>query len=303
MPPRTRAYLLLLGTALIWGWASPVVKYSTNYIPPLIMLAYRFAISAFIALLFYPTYRRHLPKKLKDWIYTLIYGFLVSTVTLSLYFVGVKNSSSIVAAMGSVFQPVLASIGGIIFLREHVTHREKTGLTVALIGSLIITFEPLFANGLGQHLGTLLGNLLLIFSRFSDVAGALLSKTILRLKVSPLALTHISFITGFFTLLPLLFFFHPPAAISHSLLTAPFTAHLGVFYMALLSGTLAYTWFHAAEKTIEIGEASVSYYLHPLFAAPLSFFWLKEPLTPTFLFGCLIVSAGVVLAETKKSRR
>jgi len=301
MSARYRAYLFLLLTAVIWGFASPVVKYSTEFLPPLIMLAYRFAISALIALVFFPTIRRHLPKTPREWVYVIIYGFLVSTVTLSLYFVGVAESSSIVGAMGSVFQPVIASVAGVIFLGEHVTKREKTGLGVALIGSLIITFEPLF--GQGTLLGTLLGNLLLIGSRLSDTAATLLAKTILRVKVSPLALTHVSFIVGFVSIIPIVLYFHSPADILSSIHTAPLGAHLGVLYMALLSGTLAYTLFHQAEKTIEVGEATVSYYLHPVFSAPLSFLWLREPITPGFVFGSLVVAAGVLLSGVKQSMK
>jgi drug/metabolite transporter (DMT)-like permease len=204
--------------------------------------------------------------------------------------------------MGSVFQPVLAAIAGVIFLKEHVTKREKTGLTIALLGSLVITFEPL-VNGSGKHLGSLFGNFLLIGSRLADTISTVMAKTILRLKVSPLALTHISFITGFITMIPIVLVFHSPFSISNSLQTAPIGAHLGVFYMALLSGTLAYTLFHAAERTVEIGEATVSYYLHPVFSAPLSFIWLQEPITPAFITGCLIVATGVFLAGIKRKAK
>jgi drug/metabolite transporter (DMT)-like permease len=202
--------------------------------------------------------------------------------------------------MGSVFQPVLAAIAGAMFLKERVTSKEKTGLSIALFGSLVITFEPLL-NGSSQHLGSILGNLLLIASRLTDTASTILAKTILRLKISPIALTHISFITGLFTIIPVILLFHTPQQVFSSLTSAPLSAHLGVVYMSLLSGTLAYTLFHMAEKTIEISEVTLSYYLHPVFSAPLSFFWLKEPITPAFIVGCLIVAFGVIVAGKKSS--
>ena len=73
--------------------------------------------------------------------------------------------------------------------------------------------------------------------------------------------------------------------------------------MALLSGSLAYTLSHAGQKTIEIGEAAVFSYLYPLFAAPLAVLWLGEKITPSFIFGGLVITVGVVIAEYKKRKK
>ncbi len=296
MTARSKAYALLLGTAIIWGAASPIIKYTIQYIPPLTMLAYRFAISSVIALVLLPTYKHSLPKDLTSWLVVIIYGFLVSTVTLGFYFIGINYSSSLVAGMSSVFQPMLAGAAGVLFLREHVTRREKTGIGIALIGSLIITFEPLLKD---RHLlGTLFGNLMLLGSRIADTASSIMGKFILRTKVSPLALTHISFIVGFITMLPILAVF--PSKLD--IINLPLSAHAGVWFMAIVSGTLAYTWWHQAEKSIEVGEATLSYYLHPLFTAPLAFLWLHEGVTAVFVLGSAVTAVGVVLAETKPNK-
>jgi len=296
MSSRNKAYLLLLGTAIIWGVASPIVKYTIQYIPPLQMLTYRFAISSVIAVILFPSYRRHLPKTISAWGWTILYGFIVSTVTLSLFFVGIKYSSSLVAGMSSVLQPILAGVAGVFVLKEHITKREKTGIGIALFGSLIITLEPLLKDG--HFLGTLLGNLMLLGSRIFDTISSIMAKFILRTKVSPLALTQISFIIGFISMLPIVLLSNE----KWQMLNVPVGAHLGTWFMAIFSGTIAYTWWHQAEKSIEVGEATMSYYLHPLFAAPLALLWLHERLSPLFLVGCLVTAAGVLLAEAKPQR-
>lgn len=72
--------------------------------------------------------------------------------------------------------------------------------------------------------------------------------------------------------------------------------------MALLSGSLAYFLFNKAQKTIEIGEASLFAYLYPIFSTPLAVLWLGEKITPIFMVGAIIIALGVFVAEVKKNR-
>ena len=78
--------------------------------------------------------------------------------------------------------------------------------------------------------------------------------------------------------------------------------HLGVWYMALISGTLAYALWIRGQKSIEISEAGVFAYLVPIFAAPLAVLWLGETITTPFIIGSVVVAIGVYIAETKKKR-
>ncbi len=299
MSPRPKAYLLLLLTAIIWGFASPIIKHTTLTIPPLIFLAYRFFLSTIVALIWIPKIKNQLPKSPSSWAKAAFYGFLATTVTLGLYFVGTNLSSSLSASISSSLQPLITVVAGAVFLKEHITKREKAGIAVTLAGVGLVTLEPVF-SGPGQRQSAVTGNLLLLISRVSDTAAAVIAKINLRDNVSPLALSHISFVVGFLTLVPIVFLFHSPPEIFSTLSNAPPSAHLGVFYMAIISGTIAYTLWHAAQKTIEVGEAIISYYLHPIFAAPLSAFWLKEQISPLFIISSAVIIIGVVTAELKR---
>jgi drug/metabolite transporter (DMT)-like permease len=73
--------------------------------------------------------------------------------------------------------------------------------------------------------------------------------------------------------------------------------------MAILSGSIAYTLWARAQRTIEIGEAAVFSYLYPIFAAPLAVFWLKEKITMPFVIGATVIAVGVFIAEYRSSRR
>jgi len=86
--PRTLAYLALIATALIWGAAGPVIKFTLGGIPALPFLTYRFALSSLLALALIPFGGLNFPKNKKTLGLAILYGFLTSTVALGLLFLG-----------------------------------------------------------------------------------------------------------------------------------------------------------------------------------------------------------------------
>ena len=111
------------------------------------------------------------------------------------------------------------------------------------------------------------------------------------------------FLLGFITLLPLaLIQSGGVSSLINQLTNTPIKPHLGVWYMAILSGAVAYFLYQKAQKTIEASEATLFSYLSPLFAAPLAVFWLGETITPAFLIGGVIIAMGVFIAELKKKK-
>lgn len=74
----------------------------------------------------------------------------------------------------------------------------------------------------------------------------------------------------------------------------------GIAYMAIISGIIAYISYQFGLQRVEASEASVFYYLQPLFAIPIAVIFLKEPLSLVFLVGAMIVAAGVYLAEKRE---
>jgi drug/metabolite transporter (DMT)-like permease len=238
------------------------------------------------------------PKKLEQKIYILIYCFLSTTVALGLLFLGYDKTSALTASILNSIYPVLVALVGMFILHERITRRENMGMGLALLGTAIVTAEP-FINGTVTSSTTLLGNLLVIASLLVGVLVAVLTKILLRHPTNPLSLTHLSFIIGFFTLAPIVLMQTPIAEIFRQIISAPWQAHLGVVYMAILSGTIAYTLWNVGQKTIEIGESSLFTYIYPVITLPLSVFWLKEPISVYLIVGAIVITIGVIIAEKK----
>ena len=297
---RLRAYIYLLLVAAIWGVAGPVIKYTLPDFPPFIFLSYRFFVSIIFLLPFVIIKGVKLPKNKRDLITLIVISLLGSSINLGFLFYGYKYTSVLDASILSSSSPLFVVAAGAIFLKEKVTKREKVGLLIAFIGSIAIVIQPLFEGGFFA-LQNLLGNILIIAANFTWVAYIILSKIELRHKVDPFTITFFAFLLGFLTLLPpAIIQSGGPGNLVTNILATPLYPHLGVWYMALLSGNLAYFLYQKGQKSIEASEATLFTYLSPLFAAPLAVFWLGEKVTTPFVVGVFIIACGVLIAEHKK---
>ena len=152
-------------------------------------------------------------------------------------------------------------------------------------------------------MGQLEGNLLIVAAVVADAISVILAKVSGRSRISPGLLAHLSFIIGLATIAPFALAVHGMPQIIDSIRQAPLSAHMGVWFMALVSGTLACTLRNRAVQTIEVSETAPFIYLFPLWGAPLSVLWLGEKITTPFLVGGSIIAVGVILAEQKRRKK
>lgn len=295
---RLTAYIFMFLATLIWAWAGPVIKFTLGELPPLPFLAYRFVISGVLSLVSMLIVG-HIPKSPKLLAELAFFGFLTSTASLALLFFGLEKTTVLDLTLMDTAIPLIITAGGVHYLHEHVTKRERWGIAVALIGTGVVALGPVLSGNNGMKFS---GNLLILLYIFIACGTTIWAKKFLRAGVSPLFLVNISFVMGAITTIPWAIHVHGVQSLINSVTALPAPYHLGVLYMALLSGNLAYFLSNRAQKSIEVSEASLFTYLYPVLAAPLAIFWLGERLTPAFIIGGVIIAIGVVIAEVKKKR-
>lgn len=296
-PNRLKAYLLLTLTTVFWAVASPVIKFVLGELSPLPFLAYRFAITTIAIIVISFFVKIQIPKKLSTLFLLLFYSFMTSTVTLGILFFGLKETTVIESTIISMAGPILIAIAGVYYLKEHVTKKEKIGMSIALIGTALTVIEPLVRSGTGKM--QLSGNLLILVYLLTNTVSVVLAKNLLRKGVNAWTMVSSTFLVGFVTTLPFLYFNGGIVQTFSQIKSLSLNTHLGVIYMALVSGLLAYGLSNKAQKTIEIGDAAIFQFLYPIIAIPLAIFWLKETLTLPYIVGALIISVGVVIAGFK----
>lgn len=302
-PARLRAYFELLIVAVIWGVAGPVIKLTLKDLTPEVFLLYRFFLSSVLGIFLLLKFKAGRPKNLKIFLTTTLYAFLNSTAALGFLFWGTNETSLLDMSLISLFGPILMMIFGFFFLKEHLTKRMKIGSLITFLGATAIALEPLFSQGGGStFFHQLFGNVLVFLSLICGATAGLLSKKLMREHVSPLFLANYSFLIGFITLTPVVLIINRPEVVVSMLTTADILDHVGVFYMAFLSGTLAYTLVNRAQRTIELSETAIFSYLYPIFSAILAVALLGEKITPVTIGACLVTFSGVFIAEFRKKR-
>jgi len=296
---RIRAYILLTLVAAIWGAAGPVIKFTLENLTPFTFLTYRFFITSLVLTPIVIASKEKFPKDSKQNLQLLILSILGTTLNLSFLFVGLKFTSVLDQTFISQAGPVFTILASSIFLKDRVTKKEKIGIFITFLGTILIIIQPIFDYGFLAY-ENLFGNILIVLANIFWSLYVITSKKQMREKVSPLILSFSNFFIGFITLLPLAILENQGAR--NTILTISnlnLSSHLGVLYMAIISGALGYYLFQTGQKSIESSEAAVFSYLQPLFSTPLAIIWLKEEITSNFVIGISIIVLGIIIAEHK----
>lgn len=294
---RVKAYLSLLTTAVLWGAAVPLIKKSFETTTPLLFLTYRFIIVIILTTVPFLFYQKNQPK-IKNPLKLLFIGFLSFPANLLLLFYGLEKTSAMEAALLAALSPILFNLGGWFFLHENITKKERLGLSIAMLGTLLIVLKPLLSRQGLDYQNHLWGNILVLIGNIIGVVGLIWAKKEKK-NYTHFQVSYFSFLSAVisFTLLALLF---EPAFTQDFLGILRQPALWGILYMATFGSIIAYSAMIYGQSLIEVSEASLFTYLQPLFAMPLAIFWLKESLSPVFLFGSLLILLGVFLSEDKR---
>lgn len=291
MSARKKAFLALITTSVIWGFATPVIKYTLGVTTPAVFLYYRFLITVIIMSPFFISYTKNHPITKRDLLWYIIIGFFSVPLCLMLLFYGIRQTTAIDSTIISIISPVVIIVGGALFLKDNITKREKIGIILTFIGTVLTIIQPIFEYK--NATPNLIGNVLVLVGTLAGVVATLLYKKKSNHHLNPFVLTYISFVLGLIIFLPIL--------LTESPNTIPALAALpGIFYMALLGSVIAYTLSNYGISKIEASESALFTYLQPIFALPASVLFLHETISTAFIVGSVFVLGGVIIAETRK---
>lgn len=297
-PRRLHAFILLTIVSIIWGVAGPVIKLTVKEIPPFIFLSYRFLISTLIAIpvLYFTKFK--FSKNPATNFKIFLAGFLNTTGALGLLFYGASKTTLLQMSLITAFGPILSVIAGYLFLHDRITLKERIGIIIAFFGSMLVVVEPFFEGSKVD--GNFYGNLGVFgYILFTTISGVLI-KQILRDGINPVGLTNLSFIIGLITVVPIMLFLYSPNQILNSTFHVPVIYHAGVWYMALISGTFAFSLQNIAQKSIELSELAVFMYLYPILSGILAILLLHDRFTIYTATGSVLTTTGIIISEVKK---
>ena len=283
---RLKAYGFLLLNAAFWGFAAPIIKFSLDYTTPNLFLLYRFLIATILFLPFYLVYRKKIKTKTKP-LLLLSLALLGTPLTLLPLFYGLNLTTSIEGSILEASSPLFIILGGLLFLRERMSLKEWLGFGITLIGTSLLTFEPVITGHSFTSI-SLTGNFLIIISNIIWASFLLIAK---KYKTDTIELTFYSFLIS----IPFFFFL----ALTEGSLIPNRLAIPGIVYMATFGSIVAFWAYTEGQKYIEASEAAIFTYLRPVFALPLALLWLKEPMSPIAIASLIIITFGVFRCQKR----
>jgi len=141
-----RDTLLALSVPLLWGLGLTFSKVAVTEFPPILLMTFRFALTACLLVWFVP-----IPRNLLRQIFWI--ALVSAAIQYGLTFYGLKLLDASTAALVMQLEVPFLVLMGAVVLKEPVGWARVTGIIMAFIGVLVIAGEPRLED---NHWGILL---------------------------------------------------------------------------------------------------------------------------------------------------
>ncbi len=131
-------WLLYIMLSLIWGSAYLLMKRGLLGLDPLQLASLRIGTGSLLLMPFALYHLRKVPAK--NWPILTFTGFLGSVFPAVMFAMAQQVVSSGVSGVGNTLTPVWVVIVGYLFFKKKATTRQLIGLSIGLIGSLLLVF-------------------------------------------------------------------------------------------------------------------------------------------------------------------
>lgn len=287
---KTWPYAVIIIAHVIWGFTFVVAKLTLQEFPPMSLAFLRFALATLLISPFLFTEKNKIEIQKEDLPWLFAIGVLMVTLNIAFFYTGLLRTNVISASVLTMIIPIFSVFLGWTFFKEKVYVVNLAGIALGLLGAILIIGLPTLAFGGQISPQVIIGDILIILASISWVAGAVISRKMLK-KYSSLTITTIMFGTGVITfLLP---------AINEYLQNPGWPSQvtwLGIFglvFIAVASSICAYFLFEWGLAKIGVIQANLFHYIEVPIAATLAIIVLGENLQFSFIIGGLLIAIGV----------
>ena len=295
--------IMALICTVLWGSAFPVLKVSfkeLNILPINIYSKLYFAgIRFFIAALALFIVTKFILKinfkiELKYFKQLLILGFFQTTLMYFFFYNGLGFTtgikSSIIMSSSNFFVIIIAHF---IYKNDKINHQKIFGLTTGFLGIILINFDKLPFD----MTFTFRGEGFLILGALAGTFGTFLGKN-LTVKLHPMVVTTYQMFFGAVILLVL-----GKVGMGKTTLNFNTLSFTLLIYAAFISSAAFAIWFTLL-KYHKAGEITLYRFLIPVSGSILSVIFLSEEhFTINILIALFLVSMGIILINTSKSKK
>lgn len=283
MKPRDFALLMLI--CLVWSSNNVLSKVLVSHwhVPPLFYTSLRFGIVALCTLPWL------LPVPRPAWRIVVI-GLLMGGGNFALMFIALYWVSASEAAIVVQTSVPITTLLSIVMLGERIRWRRTLGITLALVGVLIVMYQPGFTISLGM--------LLLLAAAFCGSLGAVMMKQMD--QIAPLQFQAWVGLTGVIAITPLSLAFEPHALAST--MAAGWPVLVAVLYSALITSIFAHTAYYFLIARYEANLLAALTLVTPLITLALGSLLIDDQITAKMIVGTAITLSGVLIIALRSGK-
>lgn len=290
MSQSKKGYLYLFPTFFIWGSLFVVSKYTMEIVPPMTVLLIRYVLAIMVLGVIFKKQGGNKFKK-EHFKYFFLIGGLGYFVSIAFQLMGTKLLDASLSSLINAMNPVAMLMLAVVILKEKMTVSKVASIALSLVGVYII----LGVNGSGISIPGI------IFT----VMGVLLW-SLASIIIRKIADDYTSIQTAFYSMIVALIFNVPAAAWELRTNSCSFDipAILSLLYLGIVCTAVAHTFWNKSLQLLDAGTCSLFYPLQPLVSAVMGVVFLHEKITMNFVWGSVIICAGIliaVLADSKKN--
>ena len=281
--------LALIGVATIWGVNIPLMKNGLDQIDIFVFNALRLTISAAVLAAFAIQERRRrggVDLRLY-WKPILVYSVVVSAIYQLCFLLGIARTTSGNTALIISTVPMWTALLARVFIGEQLHRMAWAGLTVALLGTMIVALQK---GDISVSRAHLVGNVIILLAALMWSAGTVYSRPLLAV-LTPLQLSasaavlalpaHLLFAVGRYEE-------SLPALRSPELWAI-------IIYSGMLSSGLALSMWNFAVRHAGASHAAVLQNLVPVIAIIAAWIARGEAATLEQIVGGMLILGGLVM--------
>ena len=280
---RATDYIMGVSVALTWGMGLVFAKAALEHFPPILLMAFRFAVTALILVWFVKPPIGQISK---------IFGIAIisAAIQYSLTFTGLKGlDASVTSLVVQLEVPFLVLLGAI-FLKESPGLRKWIGIVIAFAGVALIAGEP-------NLNGAWISMFLVIGGAFTWSIGQVLVRTLKDLD----GLTILAWVAVCAT--PQLFVMSAIFETGHieAIQSADKLVWGAVIYLGVVMNGIGYGLWYTLVSRHPVSSVAPFLLLLPVFTTIGGVAFLGEGLTWRVVLGGAIVLAGVAAIVLERS--
>ncbi len=283
-----RGLLAGLTAASIWGGMYVVSKVVLEVIPPFALLTTRLLLGI-LSLWVVIAWRGGFGLTQPQWRKAFGVGLVGYGISLGFQFVGTKLSTAANGALVTSATPALVLPFAFLLLKESITPRRLLAILVASLGVLAV-IDPREAN-LSSDL--FLGNLSLLGAALTWALYSVLVRKVTTDGMDLLQATAVFLLGGLPITVPLGIW--ECSAQGVGAITPGVIG--GVLFLGIISTAIAMFLWNYAFAALPAGTASLTFFAQPLVGTLLGWFFLKEPITPLFVLGGVLIGLGILISN------